>query len=400
MIKIKKINLNNIIDAFLVIYVLFISIFVNAETFLITNITALFLIFLLVIYAINKKILYIGIFEKVFIYFLLFCFVSISWAQSHDSAITSCITITILCFLSILVYNYLRREQKIIFFIRLLALNGVLYALIVIFFYGISGYFSDLASGIRMGDEITNVNAIGISTAISAIINFWYFLYKKEKMYFFFTALCVIVALGTGSRKALFALIMGLFTLYALKQERGQQFKIILQGVIIFSLFFFVLQLPYFETINARFETMLAGFTGHASVDSSTTIRLTMIHIGWQEFLERPFWGVGIGNSWVITQKWLGWETYLHNNYIELLASIGFIGTLIYYMFFIVPLRRCLQTWKNRNDEVILTVILLVIYLIIQWGVVIYYSKMEYLYIVFFFLSTDNLHAKKESVHA
>ena len=390
-LRIKKPNICSLIDALILCYMIAIGLFSSNKYHIITNGIAFLLILVLFVYHFMRNRFVFYPFVKIFLAFLLFCYASILWAWSREITIVKCTTLTILCALYCLMYHYLVAERKLDFFIRAMCINGFVYALgIIIFYGGVGNFLHELSYGTRMGAEIANVNTIGMTTALGALFCLWEFLYKKRRWGAVFFALCVFIALSSGSRKALIALVMGMGMLFVLRQEHGRRGMAVLQMLGAMYVFFLVLQLPMFDTINTRFEQMIDTFLGSGPKEASADERMRMMQIGWRQFLDTPFWGTGIGGSAVLTMKTLAWSTYLHNNYAELLSSIGIIGTGIFYSFFFVPLYKCYKMHLMRTAEGKLMVIILAIYLFLQMAVVIYDGKLPYFYIMFGFLVVDS----------
>lgn len=121
-----------------------------------------------------------------------------------------------------------------------------------------------------------------------------------------------------------------------------------------------------------------------------------MREVGFAQFLKTPIFGIGIGCSDVLLQHTINRSTYLHNNYIELLACGGIVGTALYY----VPRLPCSGTFgaavfcKTGRPSACLTILLLL--LIMDYGAVAYSEKMQYLYLLMLFVQADKL---RESNH-
>lgn len=394
----RPISVTFIIDALILLYVVSVYIFSYGEENVISKGIALLLMGVLAVYVLITKSVVIN---KLTIFmggFTFFCFLSSFWAIDSDLAISKGITMLQLFALVFLLYNYLLRENKLNFLITALCIAGTVYAVYTIFYFGIEEYFAGLEEGERMGSEIANVNTIGMATAAAALISLWHVFYNKKYWYLVLTVICGTVALGSGSRKGLIMLIMGIFLLFVLKGNSKKKITSILQGVLILAALFLVLQLPIFETITYRMEGVINFLTGEGSVDHSTMVRSKMISYGWEQFLATPFTGIGIGNSGYVTTKVISNFTYLHNNYIELLASVGIFGTLIYYGMYLAPMPQIIKLAFKQNKYAILGLVMLIIQLVMHYAAVQYYSKPSYLYIILFSLIIDS--ERKKNINA
>jgi O-antigen ligase len=97
--------------------------------------------------------------------------------------------------------------------------------------------------------------------------------------------------------------------------------------------------------VYQRFIFILEG------VDISSDERLGMIQDGMRLWWQAPIWGHGIDQFRILTT----WNTYSHNNYIELLSTLGVVGIVLYYAVHVVILRQA----QRRSTSCSLVVILL-----------------------------------------
>lgn len=395
-----KISLNQFIDSFIFIYLVSIYVFSFSKELLTYNkiIVGILFISLLIWHIKNNFKFCKSKFYITFSSFIFICFLSIFWAISPEDSITMLITLMQLFFLSVFLFNYLKTMNKLHFFLKSIMYAGAFFAIYVISYYGFSNYIKGLLVGIRMGAEIANVNTIGVSTSIAAIIGGYYYIYEGfKKRYLAVVVMSSFVALGTGSRKVLLIIIIGAFLLYLLKINKKNTLKVIL-GIIALGLIIYnVLHLEYFSTILYRFEKLLNIFSGTETVDASTLARMKLIEIGIDQFIKTPFTGVGIGNTHFLAQNYLGHNYYLHNNYVELLASIGFFGTIAFYSMYLIPLGKMLKKVLKKHKVTIICFVIGLLQLMLQIGMVAYYSKFTYIYIILLFLASESKDNSKDT---
>ena len=97
--------------------------------------------------------------------------------------------------------------------------------------------------------------------------------------------------------------------------------------------------------------------------DSSDQNRVQMIEKGLEIFADNP-WGIGFGN----TKNFI--NSYTHNNYVEVLASLGVFGFILYYSAYFYPLSICL---KNKDKQIARYVIYSIIgFLLLEFSQVTY----------------------------
>ena len=94
-----------------------------------------------------------------------------------------------------------------------------------------------------------------------------------------------------------------------------------------------------YEVLGRRIEGMrfLSG-----NLNASSITRLAMIEEAWGLFKQRPVIGYGFDNFRVISV----FETYSHNNYVEVLTALGSVGFFIYYFF---PFKLLISSIKLRK---------------------------------------------------
>lgn len=315
--------------------------------------------------------------------FVTFCFLSLLWSKSFLSSFTMTWTLIQLLILYILLYSYISNYDCMDALILGLFISGLILAVVVISFYGLTEYISLMLQGYRLGGMINNVNVIGLYMAVTFIIGFYYGYIKGKNWVYIVDVLPLFVGFGTGSRKCLVMMALGIGLIILMQYREKMNVKafgrlLLVIGIAV-AVICWLTTLPIFEGTFNRILSMLgASDTAH---DGSTLIREEMRAIGWEYFSEHPFSGLGIGASWVLTEEKLGWSTYLHNNFIELLACTGIIGFLLYYSicaYLIIGLYK--QAVKTENAAATLMLTIIFSSLIMDYGAVSYYSKMTYVY--------------------
>ncbi len=328
--------------------------------------------------------------------FDIYCFLSNFWAINRDLSLVMSKTLFLLCAFVWISYNmFSKMEDGHIYILKAICWAGIIFSLYIIFYYGIANYFTKLLAGQRVGAEINNVNAIGLQTCISVIICAFFGLYENKKVYYVLSIIPLIVSLGTGSRKVLLMIILGIICLFI--QNKGSKkdaINIIKKLVILIIMIFFawnIMRLPMFQTIFNRFNSMLNVITGKGNVDDSTAVRKQFIQAGLEQFIETPILGIGVSNSSYVTLKATNDKTYLHNNFVELLACTGIIGFLLYYSLFIYLLYELFRYVKTNNNFAIISFIILAVNIILDYGVVSYYGKNTYIYILLAMVTIEKL---------
>lgn len=319
--------------------------------------------------------------------FAFYCFLSNFWAIESNLSITISRTLFLLGVFVLLSYNFFREitnGQEVL--LKTIMWAGIVFSIYVILYYGVGEYFTKMLNGERVGKEINNVNAIGLQTSISFIIAIFYALYDNKKKYYILSIIPLIVSLGTGSRKVIILIIIGTILLFLMKREEKIDISKTMKKILLFIIFVFafvyISKMPMFSTVFERLETATNFVTGEGKIDDSTAIRALYVNAGMEQFLESPIFGIGAGNAGYITMKANGTFTYLHNNFVELLATTGMIGFVLYYSIYVYIIWNCIKLLNKKNKYINVILILFLINLILDYGLVSYYSKNTYIYIL------------------
>jgi len=313
--------------------------------------------------------------------FVTYAMTSYFWSQRADATYTRAVTMLLLLVMFTLLWLFFGRGDPE-YVLWSLCVAGILLSLYVVASYGPAAYLAGLLSGERMGGEINNVNAIALQCGAASVICFWFALHRRRRLYYLWAALPFLVTLGTGSRKGLVLLLGGIVLLYSLAMEPGRRART-LGGLAVFLLGLAVLiQLPIFETVEQRFLGMLSLLSEPGSADESALARQEMVSLGVAQFFQTPLLGIGMGASGVLTLAHFNNDTYLHNNYVELLATLGGLGFLLYYAVYAYLLLRLAPLIRARDSFAVIALILLMLQLVMDYGAVSYFSKVTYVYLL------------------
>lgn len=336
--------------------------------------------------------------------FAFFCFLSCTWSIVPTETLVKTTTILQIWICMSVLYTHFVQQRDITPLLDIIMWSGYILTFYAFQFYGIGVIKSVIASAGRLDNAFSNVNTIGMLAALSTVITAYKILFYKFKWYHFLVLANIFMIAACGSRKSLVLFVLGMgavvFLRYSAKNWVVSAVRYILVGVVLLLLFKLLLTLPMFAGVNQRMETLFNMYSGHGNVDNSAILRNMMVHAGWQQFLQTPFMGTGIGSSGELLLPIAGWRTYFHNNYIELLATGGIVGTFLYYLMFLIP---ALKLWKQRtlgDKNTYLCLIMIGLLLIMDWGAVSYYSKNTYFYIMLFFIQVQmNTRCLKEKIN-
>lgn len=321
-----------------------------------------------------------------------YCILSSLWAINPANSFSKGITIIQIILCMTVIYSHYYRSFQPQVLLSIIEYSGYMIALYYISFFGLGYIKNSLMHGSRIENAFANANTIGMTCAISLVIGIYFLLYINQKQVIklpFMIVLLAIVA-ATASRKALAIVVLGVLFLFLFKYQSKNILKTVVRwlfiGVTLIAIFMFILSFPIFDGVNHRMEGLIAAIMGNGGIDNSTYLRQQFIKIGLEQFWETPLFGIGIDNARLLLMQHFGYTTYLHNNYVELLASGGVIGTSIFYSIYIYIIYKLKMNWKNYTTEKVAVLLLVLLQLTMDFGVVTYYSKSTYFYIMAFFL--------------
>lgn len=274
--------------------------------------------------------------------------------------------------------------------------NAIIYSCVLAFFYdfitiGPSTYLRYIVQGSRLTAVASQTNVMGVYGAIALNIMFFEAFFNKRKKVLPLMVFPLLMILASQSKKAILCVLVGILIMLAL-HYRKKKFSGVIVLLIAFFLFMYLTRLPIFESILYRFTSAFeTASTGSTKItDWSTYNRMIMIQKGIELFKERPLIGHGIDTYQFIS----GFGVYSHNNYIELLANNGLIGTIAYYWVYLYAAVVLGRLVFRRNDEKsILLLVIIIATLLLDYGEVSYYNKMTYVYIAWvlvYFVKRNN----------
>lgn len=309
-------------------------------------------------------------------------FATYFWAQNGYIALIKIKTMWQVMVLFFIVYNvFYENKNAHAQFIRAIYIAGISLCIYSVYVYGIDGIIDGMTSGRRLGKEIGQENIYGMNLATTAIIGFYYFFYKKGNRIFHLAVVAssFILAMSSGSRKALLMVIFGCFYLVIKEYGFRRIYKIVIVLLVLILVFNMVIQLPIFNLVRERMEMGMETITGSGNGDKSAGNRIIHIERGFNLFKEKPFVGYGADNYRVAS----GSGTYSHNNFIEVLVDFGVIGFLIYYSMYV---RSYKNLSSNKTPEGNLIFVLFLIRTVLEVAVVTYFDKLQWIYLAFFMM--------------
>lgn len=325
-------------------------------------------------------------FHRHILAFVIFCFLSAVWAWNPSLAISKGVTILLIFVCFSVLYSYYSDLGTMEPLLKSIMFAGYGIAIYTILYYGPSTILGMIAGSFRIGNDYTNANSIGLVAATSCIIQFYYVIRKQFNCSVLLVIPAILMLAVSQSRKAAVMVIVGIVFL-TITCSIDKRFKNIVLRIVLAAFVFLVMvyALSKFEMFSGVFSRFQTYFESRSGVREEN-IRDIYRAIGIEQFKKTPILGIGMGNSAELLVGEGQRRTYLHDNYVEILSSGGIIGFIVYYSMYLVTGFKLFRFRLYLPEITNLCLVLLVLILIMDYGMVTYSDKQQYIYFMCFFL--------------
>ena len=336
--------------------------------------------------------------------------ISILWSPNSSDTLRYVSAIVYAIGIYIFLPNIVKSEEDVVKTLKMIFYSIAFTSIFILAISPISSIGTE-----RMGKIIgLNENTFGTRMAIGTLISLYLIKNKKKKkkIYKFGTVIFMIIftvlTLLSGSKKALLLLILGLFFIEMLYTKGFKKiFRLILISIVILGVLLLVFKnAKLYSVIGYRIERTYLTITNNNSVnktlntdngnmittDRSYLEREFFIKEGLEMFKEKPVFGHG-GNSFVSYMREINYShvAYSHNNYVELLYTLGMFGFIIYYSFWIFVMINTIKIIRKCDNESskrtgILFVIIQCLLLILDYGCVSYVMEFNMFLLCLFYI--------------
>ena len=220
----------------------------------------------------------------------------------------------------------------------------------------LEGYFTGkimFAQGIERAQGITGTDPNTLAVSLCLTIPFLYFALFAEKSKFL-KILNMIVLLAslativlTGSRGAFLGLLSIIFLIWI---RTKRKFALLVVSLLALVIIWTVMP----EQYKGRYRTILTATSGE--VDESSQGRLNAWKAGMRMFFDRPILGVGAGafgtaHAMSYSPERRSWLK-AHNTYVQLLAELGILGTIIFVILIYNVIRQNIKVEKKILSQI------------------------------------------------
>lgn len=321
----------------------------------------------------KKRMINIDYLLWVFLFYIV-CVLSVLLSNNTYKSFDILMNLSTTLLLLLSVSQYITNAKQLKNVINYLIIGGVFYGGYIVFKQGISDILVGNIDTKYTNGTITQFTYVTLPTSL-------YLIWKVafEQRFKIINILLLIFSMllnfASGRRKAVMLPILFLGVILFLKENKRYKKIVRISSFLLLVYLFFLVSMKseyLYQMYGYRidnFITMIFGI-GEGRIDGSLVARKSLIGIGINAFINSPIIGRGIGTFGSLNQ----WGYYAHNNYVELLATMGLLGAITYYSVYIYLIT---NTYKLRKviskDMLIFIIATIFIVLINDFGAVTYY---------------------------
>lgn len=302
--------------------------------------------------------------------------ISIFWASDPNVSIGRSITLVQLFLLYIITSNAMQKNNSKLVkeSYNIIIILGMLFSLYVLWQVISLGSVNQWTR-VSISNDV-DVNHLAAFLITSFLLSLHYTLYKSFK-YLIPSVIILLAILVTQSRGAFIAVIISV-VYYMLKSQnikRNKRIKYVLVVIMVLSISFMIVPDEFTYRIKLMFTDI--------EVLSSGSGRNIIWEWAWQEFINKPLTGIGVGNFTVLYRP-------PHSSFFQVLSELGIIGIGLIALFLVYLFKDAFRK-KSVGIEHIVVISLIIMSLTVD----IFYQK--YLWIILGICSSKNIQIKKQN---
>lgn len=344
-----------------------------------------FLFYLLSIIFVKKIILNTQ--AKWYLIFWIFYFSSIFWAKNPNDTFYYVNNFIQIIGISLMLPSIVEKKEDIDKIFKIIIFS-ILITSIIVFLRS-----PNLLSNIERIGEVVGLhpNTLGMRLAVGSLL-LLYFLSKNKNLHrrkfsksilpIMLVIIFSVMLILTGSKKSLFILIFGAL-FFEVIHQKGMLFlpKAIIGTILVAGVLYFIYNNEVmYQIMGKRVEytiNTIIGNTTSRRIDTSLLERQFYASQAILLFVKNPLLGYG-GNNFVAYMREISYShvAYSHNNYLELLSTLGIVGFTIYYSIWMLTLFKISKICTNRKDhQSTIFMVFILLFLITDTGNVSYISE-------------------------
>ncbi|MBH1939369.1 O-antigen ligase family protein [Mobilitalea sibirica] len=326
------------------------------------------------------------------ILFIAFCLSTLIYTVNENVTMSNLNIIIRTFFIAFVITQCIRNINTLDLALKSLMYGGVIYCSIVLILQGPNNL---IASGLDISytnGTIMQYTYVSIPTLLLII---WYMFYeKRKKIYFILCPYMFFLNFISGRRKSILVPILFFIMVITLKNWKGKSslkklvFPLIAIVTSIFIIWLSINNDFLYQIYGNRLEYLVNSFINPgAAVDNSLKTREYLMETGITYFKKNIFFGTGLGNFNTINRT----DYYAHNNYLELLCTIGLFGGIAFYGIYIFLYKEIFKNLFGKYEVLFFSVY--TIFLIMDYSTVTY---SRFFYITFLALGICYIEIRKK----
>ncbi|MGM0649616.1 MAG: O-antigen ligase family protein [Bacteroidota bacterium] len=326
-----------------------------------------------------------------YLIFFGYAVLSALWSISASNSLWISLKLLVVAYTIIAVYNCFKNYDLEGFLLYSIIISLLINLVLII--PPFSDWFSSYHLG-RFNGSASNANHLAIYTLCGICVFIIKALHVKRKktmqLYISFILLSDLLILLSGSKKAILVTAVVSLYFFLVLMKRGNTKRVFVYGIALFFIGYIFAGNFIVDKLlltKSRFELTSESLSSGQG-DSSTESRIYYIKLGMQKFKEKPIFGHGLNTFTTWTEK------YSHNNFIELLSTLGLIGVFLFYRFHYVLLKKIDGlTFSSVKTFMFLVVIL---FFVMDIGLVSYYYKTVLILFIYIYYIAEKESKVKE----
>lgn len=348
---------------------------------------------------INKKII-INEYVKWFCIFFLYLACSCFWANNINDATVYFSNYFLRIFVLIIGLSNTIKDKEDIDKILKIYIYSIIYMIIVLVIKTPTRDWGTYRIGQTIG---LWKNSIGLYLAYAALFSIYFHTTEKSKIkkviWNLISILMIFLTIISGCRKALLMIPAGIIIYIFLKQKKQLSIKkllkimgaIVIIPVILYISFKFIIKNDFlYNAIGERVESGINVLFNDGE-EQSLGEREFYIKEATMLFVNNPILGYG-SNGFVTHMREISYShiAYCHNNFLEILSTLGIIGFIIYYYMQIKLIYMLFKHRMLNKNLYCIEITVLVLIAIFGWWNVYYFELINNFIFIISFLSITN----------
>lgn len=309
-----------------------------------------------------------------FTFFALVLFVGYAalttfWVKCDTEVMGTVITLVQLLGFYIIIRLNIQDEKDFKNIILAIYFGAVIMCIYTVIFYGPGEILRRISVGERIGDEINQMNGMGLYCTLLFIMTMYFLMIEKIIWVIPVLPLSLFVLLGAGSRKSFLLVAFAWLLISMFKAKRGRWLRVlVILSILVFAAYM-VMELSETSYFFFRISQMFNMLSEDASVtDNSLITRSSMIKYGLELFSEKPIQGYGPMQFEYYYSLLAGIRRPPHCTYIQVLVSFGLIGFTLYYGIYAYAVKKLIPMIKRHRRYSILLVTFILVFLVNDIG--------------------------------